>query len=121
MKTSGMLKTVIISLFILTLSLIQAQAQTNFDTPPDGYFYIKSVQARLQNAGYWDQPGRNDSFKRGTNIMAWAKDKGQDQRFRFVSAGGGYYNIISQNGGYVDVEGSNKGAGVNILIWARNS
>ena len=115
------LKSAIISLFILTLSLIQAPAQVKYDTPPDGFFYIKSVQARLQNAGYWDQPGTNASFKRGANIMAWAKDNGQDQRFRFVYAGGGFYNIISQNGGYVDVAGSKNADGVNILTWTRKT
>jgi hypothetical protein len=121
MKKIRILKTAIISLFILTLSLIQAPAQTSYGTPPDGYFYVKSVQARLQNAGYRDQPGKNASFKRGANIMAWAKDNGRDQQFRFVSAGGGYYNIISQNGGYVDVAGSRNANGVTILTWTRNS
>jgi len=121
MRRISLFKTVIISLFIITLSLLQAPAQVKYDTPPDGFFYIKSVQARLQNAGYWDQPGTNVSFKRGANIMAWAKDNGRDQRFRFVYSGGGYYNIVSQNGGYVDVAGSKNADGTNILIWTRKT
>jgi len=53
--------------------------------------------------------------------MAWAKDNGRDQRFRFVSAGGGFYHIVSQNGGYVDVAGSRNANGTNILIWTRKT
>ncbi len=121
MKKIRILKSAIISLFILTLTLTQAPAQAGFDTPPNGFFYIKSVQAGNQNAGYWDQPGNNAPFKRGANIMAWAKDNGRDQRFRFVSAGGGFYHIVSQNGGYVDVAGSRNANGTNILIWTRKT
>lgn len=35
--------------------------------------------------------------------------------------GGGFYNIVSQNGGYVDVAGSKNADGTNILVWTRNS
>lgn len=115
------LRTAIITIFILTLSLAHAPARTNYEKPPKGYFYIKSVQARHENAGYWDQPGKNAFFKKGANIMAWSKDNGRDQKFRFVSAGGGFYHIVSQNRGYVDVAGSKNANGTNILIWTRKT
>jgi hypothetical protein len=97
-------------------------AQQNWDTPPtSGFFYIQSVQAGTQNLGYWDQPGVNARFKQGANIAVYAKDNGADQRFRFVPAGNGSYEIVSQNGGYIDVAGGKDGDGINIQTWARNN
>lgn len=113
-----------LTLLLCTAILITAspKAQQTWDTPPtSGVFYIQSVQAGGQNLGYWDQPGKNARFKQGANIAVYANDSGADQRFRFVAADNGFYEIVSQNGGYVDVAGGRDGDGINIQTWTRNS
>ena len=92
-----------------------------FEKPPTGkYFYIKSVQAGNKNLGFWDQPGKKRKFRQGDNLALYARDYNIDQKFRFISAGGGWYYIVSRNGGYVDVAGGKNGNGVNMHIWTGN-
>ena len=92
-----------------------------FDTPPaNSYFFIKSVQSGNYNRGYWDQPGNPKKYKQGGNIAAWSKDGAVDQQFKFVNAGGGWYYIVSRNGGYADVKGGKNGNGVSIQVWTPN-
>jgi hypothetical protein len=88
--------------------------------PTGRYFFIKSAQAGNQNLGYWDQPGTPGQFKQGDNLGLWALDRGVDQQFTFVPAGGEWYYIRARNGGFVDVAGGNNGDGVNIHIWSPN-
>lgn len=90
--------------------------------PTGKYFFIKSVQAGSRNLGYWDQGGRPKRYKRGTDLKSWAKDRtfNNDQRFRFISAGGDYYYIRSANGGYVDISGGKNRNGVKVQVWSPN-
>lgn len=87
--------------------------------PPSGWFFIKSVQAGGSDAGYWDQPGTPKRYEKGANLMVYAIDTSfnNDQQFRFVSAGGGWYFIQARNGGYVDVAKGENRNGTNICIW----
>ncbi|HPJ43829.1 MAG TPA: RICIN domain-containing protein [Spirochaetota bacterium] len=97
-------------------------AAAEFDTPPqNSFFYIKSVQSGNYNRGYWDQPGQKSRYKQGDNIAAWARDGRVDQMFTFKNAGGGWYYIISANGGYADVKGGKNGDGVSIQVWTPNN
>ena len=91
-------------------------------TIPSGYVYIKSVQAGLSGEqGFWDQPGYLEKYKQGESISLYSIDYGTDQQFSFKSAGGGLYNIVSGNGGYVDVQGGDNGDGVKMQIWSPNN
>lgn len=104
------------ALFLTTTGRVLAQGE--FDTPPlAGFFYIQSVQAGSANAGYWDQPGVNARFKQGVKLTVYAKDNGQDQRFRFIPAGDGSFFIVSQNGGYLDIAGGRTANGTAALLW----
>ncbi len=88
---------------------------------PSGYVYIKSVQSGKSGInGFWDQPGRSSGYKEGANLAIYRKDSGSDQQFRFVSAGGGKYYIVSRNGGYVDLDHNKNADGANIHIWSPN-
>lgn len=108
--------------FLIFLFTEGGASAAGFDTPPvDSFFFIKSVQAGNNNSGYWDQPGKNSRYKSGDNIAAWSKDGVVDQMFRFVNAGGGWYYIVSANGGYADVKGGKNGDGVSIQIWTPNN
>lgn len=89
---------------------------------PNGDVYIKSVQSgESGEQGFWDQPGGPSKFKAGDNLGIWQRDYGIDQRFRFVPAGNGMFNIVSRNGGCVDVSGGTNGDGVNVQIWKQNN
>lgn len=109
--------------FILTLllSLTTAHAEIKFDKAPDGFFRIKSVQAGENSLkGEWDQPGNNNNFRQGDNLGIWSRETANDQFYRFIPAGDGWYNIVSANKGYVDVAGGKNGDGVNVQIWSPN-
>ncbi|PKL19297.1 MAG: hypothetical protein CVV49_01560 [Spirochaetae bacterium HGW-Spirochaetae-5] len=106
---------------VFILSINAAIAQMKFDKAPDGYFRIKSVQAGESSLkGEWDQPGRNNQFKQGDNLGLWSRESTNDQFYRFIPAGDGWYNIVSANKGYVDVAGGKNGDGVNVQMWSPN-
>lgn len=89
---------------------------------PEGYFYIKSAQAgETGEQGFWDQPGYPAIYKQGDSISLYSIDYGKDQQFRLASAGNGWYNFVSGNGGYVDVQGRINGDGVKMQIWSPNN
>lgn len=92
-------------------------AKEKFDTPPAGYFYIKSAQGGPGNSGYWDQPGVPDNFDHGIDLSLNAKDGNADQQYRFINAGEGYYYIQSKNGGLADVSGNRKDNGTRVMMW----
>ncbi|HPJ34493.1 MAG TPA: RICIN domain-containing protein [Spirochaetota bacterium] len=118
--TTGRVLLLVCCLSLLVFSEGESSA-AGFDTPPaNSYFFIKSVQSGNYNRGYWDQPGQPKRYKSGGNIAAWAKDGAVDQQFRFVNAGGGWYYIVSRNGGYADVKGGKNGNGVSIQVWTSN-
>ncbi len=103
---------------IISTALI---AQDTFDKAPDGFFRIKSVQAgETSLKGEWDQPGRKNNFNQGDNLGLWSRESANDQFYKFVSTGDGWYNIVSANKGHVDVSGGVNGDGVNIQIWQSN-
>ncbi|MBN1500650.1 MAG: RICIN domain-containing protein [Spirochaetes bacterium] len=111
----------VIGVLVFSLAVLQASAEDKWDNPPvQKSYYIKSVPAGDSNAGFLDQPGKNASFKKGANVMVWACDKGRDQRFQFVPAGGGFYYIVSENGGYLDLSGNKNADGVNVIVWTKN-
>lgn len=112
---------VIAFIFYNSLFIGAVFAGSNNNEVPDGYFVIKSAQAGSSNLGCWDQPGFPKKFKKGTNLATYASDGGIDQKFRFVKTKDGWYNIISQNGGYVDVAGDKNADGTNVLIWEKNN
>lgn len=112
------------ALFLLPLLLIlgTSPAAQTFDPAPSGWFFIQSVQAEGEDAGYWDQPGRPQEYKRGANLQVYGIDRGfnEDQQFRCIPAGGGWYYLQPRNGGMVDVARGKSDNGTNILIWDAN-
>lgn len=87
------------------------------DKPPEGYFYIKSVQSGPGNTGYWDQPGVPDNFDNGVALSLNVKEGTPDQQYRFMNAGEGYFYIQSKNGGLADVSGNRKENGTSVMMW----
>jgi hypothetical protein len=86
--------------------------------PQNGWYYIKSVQAGKENAGFWDQPGHNNRFEKGDNLMVYSQDTETfDQRFKFIEADDGYFFIVSKNGGFIDVAKGGGKNGTNVGIW----
>lgn len=92
-------------------------AAEKFDKPPTGYFYIKSAEAGSENTGYWDQPGVPDNFDNGVVISLNVREGTEDQQYRFINAGDGYYYIQSKNSGVADVSGNRKINGTSVMMW----
>ncbi len=88
---------------------------------PSGFVHIQSVQAGdASDMGCWDQPAYPKQFKSGDAVSLYAREDAVDQHFRFVPIGGGWYNIVSANGGYLDVRGGVDGDGVPVQVFQRN-
>lgn len=117
---------------ILFSPVFNAQAQMKFAVEPDtrtlkpavpsGYFFIKSVLAGDSSSGkgFWDQPGRNTRFNQGDKISIWTKDSEIDQQFQFVPAAGGWYRIVSRNGGDLDVTGGVNNENIQMQVYSNN-
>ncbi len=88
-------------LFISVLFYADIMAETYTNPPQKGYFYIKSAYSGDKNAGYWDQKGSPARFKNMSILNLNSKETSTDQIFRFIPEQGGYYSIVSANGGYV--------------------
>lgn len=70
----------------------------------ESIFYIKCVKS----GKYLDLPGVGNAAAKGngTNIQLWDIDSGNDRKFKFQSAGSGYYYILPQHcKSRLDVEG----------------
>ncbi|HNX60333.1 MAG TPA: RICIN domain-containing protein, partial [Spirochaetota bacterium] len=89
------------------------------DSVPNYPVYIKSAQSGDSAKGFWDQPGPSDAFRFNDPIGIYSIDEGKDQQFRFVSAGDGWYNIVSLNGGYVTVSNNENADGVRITVFIK--
>ncbi len=83
-------------------------------TPVDGdYHRISPV-----NAGSLALDVDSFSTDNGANIMLWDYLGGQNQQFRFQSAGEGRWRIIGrQSAKCLDVEGISEDDGANIVQW----
>jgi len=92
-------------------------------------FFIRNVASGRE----LDLPGYASRAKKdnGTNVVLWDHDDGNDRKFKFQSAGGGYYYILPQHcKSRLDVEGCFKGKwfcgtykhenGAPIQIWEFN-
>lgn len=98
-----------------------AGAQNAADRTPEGNVFIKSADTgETGETGFWDQPGGPSRFKQGDRVGIYSRDYGTDQQYRFIPVGGGFYTIVSANGGYADVAGGKDGDGVNIQMWSPN-
>ena len=94
-------------------------------------FHIRNVKAQK----YIDVSGTDDSNKarsNGVNVQLWTLDGGDDQKFKFVPAGNGYYHIQSQHKRMnLDVHGCYDGKwfcgtyknekGANVQMWSAGS
>jgi rhamnogalacturonan endolyase len=81
----------------------------------EGVYYIKNVNSGL----YLDV--EDGSSSNGANIQQYSYNGSTAQQFKIVSAGDGYYNILTACSDYtqaVDVEGKKADDGTNILTWA---
>ena len=88
---------------------------------PSGFVHIQSAQAGdASDLGCWDQPGYPKKFKSGDAVSLYAREDAVDQHFRFIALGDGWYNIVSANGGYLDVRGGVDGDGVPVQVFQRN-
>ncbi len=89
---------------------------------PFGNLYIQSAQAGdASTAGCWDQPGYPKQFKSGDAISLYMREDAVDQHFRFLPTGGGWFNIVSANGGYLEVRGGVDGDGIPVQVAKSNN
>jgi len=124
--------------FAMFLSISDAEAQrrgkrtTKVEIPLEGtVFNIRNVKA----GRYLDVSGTENSSKaksNGVNVQLWDLDGGADQKFKFISAGGGYYYIQAQHKKMnLDVHGCfdgkmfcgtyKKDKGANVQMWSAGS
>ncbi|MBN1250948.1 MAG: RICIN domain-containing protein [Bacteroidales bacterium] len=91
-------------------------------------FYIQASDAHKKgiNKGYWDIRGKNPAYSKGQSIIVWAKDNGDDRKFKFLKdpKNPGYYIITPLHGqkqnARVDVAGGKKANGADIILWDMN-
>lgn len=58
------------------------------------------------------------STSRGANIIQWQCHGGDNQNWRLVDVGGGYYNIVAQHSGMcLDVARASLSAGTGVIQW----
>lgn len=114
----------LLSLIVAGFS-VSSSAANGFHTPPwnGKFYYIKSVASGNKDEGYFDLPGRNYRFKKGSKFQTWSKDTKvpHDQIFSFMYAGGDYCYIRSASRGFIDVSGSKNADGVPLIAWSRNN
>lgn len=80
----------------------------------EGYYYIKSSLSKL----YMDV--ENGKTEDGTNIRQFGYNGSHAQKFKLVSAGNGYYFLLTGASGYkscVDVEKGDPADGTNVIQW----
>ena len=89
-------------------------SSTSSSSSLDGIYYIQNVYSDL----YLDVA--NGSAENGANIQQWSYNGSDAQKFKLVSAGNGYYYIMTGATGYekcVDVAGGKSADGTNILQY----
>lgn len=92
-----------------------ATASPTYADITEGVYYIKNVNSGL----YLDVA--NGSSTNGANIQQYAYNGSTAQQFKIVSAGSGYYKLLTGCSDYaqaVDVEAKSTADGTNILTWA---
>nr|WP_314459794.1 RICIN domain-containing protein [uncultured Clostridium sp.] len=80
----------------------------------EGYYYIKSSFSNL----YLDV--ENGHTEDGSNIRQFGYNGSSAQKFKLVSAGNGYYYLMTGASGYkscVDVENGDPSDGTNVMQW----
>lgn len=80
----------------------------------EGVYYIKNVNSGL----YLDVA--NGGSSNGTNIQQYAYNGSTAQQFKIVSAGDGYYKLLTACSDFtqaIDVEAKKTANGTNILTW----
>ncbi|MGL4369970.1 MAG: RICIN domain-containing protein, partial [Spirochaetota bacterium] len=85
-----------------------------YDQPPKGLVYIRSVQNPY---GVWDQPGYPVDYVRGSKLSTYFYEGKRDQLYTFQADRDGWWHIIPQTGGAVTLEGNKDGNGVRLVIW----
>lgn len=80
-------------------------------TPPNG---VTSLQVRSSNR-CWDLAA--GSAANGANIQQWGCSNSPNRDFRFVSKGGGYYEIRTKHDKCVSVAGNSNANGTNVQQW----
>ena len=88
------------------------------NTISDGWYYIKNVNSNKYLDVY------NGIYKNNTNVQQHPGNGEKAQRFKVVSAGNGYYKLVSQVGNadkVLDVSKKSNKNGANIAIYSDNS
>lgn len=83
----------------------------------DGVYYIRSA-----NSGKYLDIASNSSAN-GANLIQYQFTGGNNQKFKLVSDGNGYYYIRTGSSGYnscIDVSGRSASNGTNIAQWSYN-
>ncbi len=83
----------------------------------DGTYYFKSVHS----GKYLDISGGKSS--NGANVIQYQFNGGNNQKFKLVGDGNGYYSILTACSGYksgIDVSGKSSANGTNIIQWQNN-
>lgn len=112
---------IICSCFISAASLTAAYAQETGDSPAlNKVFYVKSVQAGKNLFGFWDQTGYPKKFKKGDILELYEHENQTDHQYVVEKTSDGWYNIRSNNGGYIDVAAGGNVNGTKICIWEKN-
>lgn len=111
---------IICSCIIGAAALTAAYAQETDDSPAlNKIFYVKSVQSGKNPFGFWDQPGYPKKFKKGDSLLLFEHENETDQQFVVEKTSDGWYNIRSNNGGYIDVASNGNANGTKICIWEK--
>ncbi|MDR3343445.1 MAG: RICIN domain-containing protein [Treponema sp.] len=105
---------------------VAASAPTITGVVTQGYWHIQSANAPAGSPlGYWDISGSypaGSSMRNGQQLLLYRYDRmtDMDRLYRFADASDGWFNIIAQDGHYVDIDGNNNGNGVKVQLWDRN-
>ncbi|MGM0375642.1 MAG: RICIN domain-containing protein [Bacteroidota bacterium] len=129
---------ILLLIVALIFSVVEVDAQRRgkrtkkVDIPLEGTtFHIRNVKG----GKYIDLPGSDKSDrsrKNGANVQLWDLDDGDDRKFKFIPAGGGYYYIQAQHKKMnLDVHGCfddkwfcdtyKKDKGANVQVWSAGS
>lgn len=96
-----------------------AQQFTITESPENGYYYIRTVWGRALEIYGSDRSS-------GARLNTWDFHGGDNQKWRFIAVGGGYYNIQSKLGTYIDLAWGNTADGAPIHMsgystWGSNT
>jgi len=94
-------------LVLFLLTTINAFAQQ------EGSYYIRS-----QLGTYLDIKEANSSPR--ATVWTWRQNESKGQKWKLISAGGGYFYIQSFLGTYLDIKESNSGLKATIWTWTLN-